>query len=67
MKNKMIRLIGVFVLFALCSVPTFGNQSMKINVNGQNIDLGGWLVSDNGISYVPVSVVSNLFTGKNLT
>ncbi|HHX62562.1 MAG TPA: CapA family protein [Epulopiscium sp.] len=66
MNNKTTRLICVFLLLILWTVPIFGNQSLKITVNGQNIDLGNWLVSDNGTSYIPAIVVSNLLNGEKL-
>ncbi len=64
MKNKLVRLTGVLLLFVLWSVPVFGNNEVKINVNGKNISLGNWLVSDNGTSYIPSNVISNLVKGQ---
>ena len=67
MKNKVIRLTCVLLITLLWSVQIFANQSLKVNLNGQNINLGSWLVSDNGISYIPATVVLNLSKEENIS
>ena len=66
MKNKITILTCTLLLISLWSVPVFGGQSLKVSINGQNMDLGSWLVSDGGTSYIPVPVISNLSKGKEL-
>jgi len=43
--------------------PTFilANQSLNININGQTLELGSWIVNSQGTSYIPFQIVSNLF------
>jgi poly-gamma-glutamate synthesis protein (capsule biosynthesis protein) len=57
----------VCVILIICLSPTFilANQSPRISINGQNLDLGNWIVDDQGTSYIPFQVVSNLFGAKS--
>lgn len=66
MKNKILTLVCTFLLVTLWSAPVFANESLKVSINGKNLDLGSWLVSDSGTSYIPVPVVSNLLKDQKL-
>lgn len=66
MKNKRRFLVCTILLMTLWSVPAFANQSLKVNINKESINLGNWLVSEDGISYIPLPVVSNLLKDPKL-
>lgn len=66
MKNKITVCTWVFLLIMIWSVPVFGEQSLKLSVNGIEVGLGNWLVSDKGTSYIPATALANLLRVQDL-
>ena len=56
----------VLLLVTLCQAPLLASQSNKVNINGKNLELGSWIVFEGGSSYIPRSVIANLYQGKDL-
>lgn len=66
MKKRNL-LVVVILLLVLYVVPLGASQSMKVSVNGKNLDLGKWLVTENGTSYIPAPLIANLLQGEKVT
>lgn len=60
MKKKILIFVWAIMLVNLSPRPVFSNQPLNLNVNGEGIELGKWLIQEEDTSYIPYAVISNL-------
>lgn len=65
MKKKIAILAGLVLIMNLIPTLIFGSQSQNININGKSLELGNWIINQEGTTYIPFQIISNLLEAES--